>query len=962
MYASAVRSGNADGVTNLQKQTLPSKQILSFDDRLQLVKSKFIPPEAEQVFDPRPWVGALKQHTAETQKIELEFEEFLLRRNLEHAYLQACASEFIRTQKSLEVIEREGHACSVCHKTFNDKLQLDTHYKEIHVVKLQKSLARRGQYLLFAKQKAYKALLRESEDELVELAARHFAGLAALRQRERRSSEDRLRNNQMRSKNWVDIEFPEDIEVDEDLEEPLSTDTGISVSLLLGPQQSGQVRIHGLSPVTRIEEVKTEVGKAIGLRKHMIALMESSSGSILPPNLRLGELPESANMVASLHLPPGDLEDTGDPIQIYGIHSSKNAVRVPMNFEPQCLPALLCEQLGIDVEMGSAWSAFHSERMGTVWCFLPTKSLIANSGWSKAQVRTQLIRGGIESNPGPGTKRGRPPGKKFSPTGTLDLATIQTHAGSMSDPNPIETTTPELVKEAKGFPLTSVVRPPAACGKTHLDRYLSLLHRPTFRKLSFPQLPGWKDVCQNICAGFDSSTLSGKEAKAWRLLSAVKRYLFLPVEKLTQRQFAKELRLRSTQAEPEYIKKRCDLGSQHGDPTTRALRFLKVGAIGKAARALDTKERKPLTREQAKAVAEHLHPRGPKMESDSDAVPRADVKIEAIKEANRRQARGSAPGPSGWTKELLFPLLEDREVNHCLLWIINGIVENSLPSDLREALTTSKLILIRKSDEEQTLPPCRPIALGELFVKPAGSFVTQAISHLLPNHFRGTQYGVGTAHDCHHVNSRRDFSADPSNVLMSVDVANAFDCLYRDSIRSALKSGAKFKPLLGYFFFCYTMPGRLILPHQDTVASTRGVRQGGSLWRTTFLFSIGIQQILDDTVRRFANRVKLKAYLDDVTLLGAPEHVRDAFSFLSNSLSKVGLKINKAKCQVSTHQAEQFSAFKDTEITHSYDGQKLLGAYVARDPVLEQKWVEGQVPKMQRFVDKLASLPLASVC
>ena len=75
-------------------------------------------------------------------------------------------------------------------------------------------------------------------------------------------------------------------------------------------------------------------------------------------------------------------------------------------------------------------------------------------------------------------------------------------------------------------------------------------------------------------------------------------------------------------------------------------------------------------------------------------------------------ANWTAAGPSGWTAELLLPLLEDESCLDAITLLAQLIANNELDDHSRRLLTSSVLHAIPKSDGG-----LRPLALGELFVK-----------------------------------------------------------------------------------------------------------------------------------------------------------------------------------------------------------------------------------------------------
>ena len=91
-----------------------------------------------------------------------------------------------------------------------------------------------------------------------------------------------------------------------------------------------------------------------------------------------------------------------------------------------------------------------------------------------------------------------------------------------------------------------------------------------------------------------------------------------------------------------------------------------------------------------------------------------------LKSLVRKSPKGCAPGPSGWTLELLLPLLDDGVVLEGISILVQLIANNSLDPRSRSLLTTSILLGTAKKDSS-----IRPVAMGELFLKLAALYALE---------------------------------------------------------------------------------------------------------------------------------------------------------------------------------------------------------------------------------------------
>ena len=74
---------------------------------------------------------------------------------------------------------------------------------------------------------------------------------------------------------------------------------------------------------------------------------------------------------------------------------------------------------------------------------------------------------------------------------------------------------------------------------------------------------------------------------------------------------------------------------------------------------------------------------------------------------------GSAPGPSGWTFEMVKTLSSDPECLSGLALLLQDITNGTLPRSIKPFLLSSNLIGLDKNQGQSV----RPIAIGEVFYR-----------------------------------------------------------------------------------------------------------------------------------------------------------------------------------------------------------------------------------------------------
>jgi len=133
------------------------------------------------------------------------------------------------------------------------------------------------------------------------------------------------------------------------------------------------------------------------------------------------------------------------------------------------------------------------------------------------------------------------------------------------------------------------------------------------------------------------------------------------------------------------------------------------------------------------------------------------------------------------------------------------------------------------------------------------------------------------------------------------------------------------------------------------IPSQCGVRQGDVLGPV--LFSLGIQGILVECIRKFPN-VECRAYLDDITLTGNNRDLIQATNFLIVRLENIGLVANRSKCFFLTEDDRMAADLLQLRFERSLRCIKLLGAYIG-DPKAEREALTSKKQKYGEFFDLL---------
>ena len=188
---------------------------------------------------------------------------------------------------------------------------------------------------------------------------------------------------------------------------------------------------------------------------------------------------------------------------------------------------------------------------------------------------------------------------------------------------------------------------------------------------------------------------------------------------------------------------------------------------------------------------------------------------------------------------------------------------------------------------------------------------------------------------------------DNSKIAVKLDFKNAFNSVRRDTTLAII---AKVAPSI--YNFCknvYSIQPVLNF-HSNEIRSATGMQQGDPLG--SLLFCLAIQPILD----RLCSELII-GYLDDVTLGGNVETVREDFELIKLEGERLGLKLNISKCEVNTRincNLDIANSFPGFQIIDIRDAQ-LLGSPILSDRGLDVA-LDDKCNKLQNMLGRLKHL------
>jgi hypothetical protein len=323
-----------------------------------------------------------------------------------------------------------------------------------------------------------------------------------------------------------------------------------------------------------------------------------------------------------------------------------------------------------------------------------------------------------------------------------------------------------------------------------------------------------------------------------------------------------------------------------------------------------------------------------------------------LHQAIMKLAKRVAPGPSGWTAEMLKILVDNPVCMDAIAILVTRIINGSLSPLLSGIIRTSLLIPLDKGKGKGAKDP-RPIAMGDIFLKLADTLLlTDCLPAITKQYLRPKQMGIATPAGTDKILLMVQEHLQGGNIVVQLDAANAFNTIDRGAIFRHLLSVKSAAPLLRRAHLQLSTPSPLLVKDVATgilksgIKSSQGVQQGSALG--SLLFCIGLHPVLEALQAQFP-QVSVAAFLDDIHLFipcGDIDNLAGILTFIRDGLAAIGLSLNMSKTVTISAPSYRPSRAHSAQFTLAGVSLPTKDAVILGVPIGSDKSIDDHVSKV----------------
>ena len=173
----------------------------------------------------------------------------------------------------------------------------------------------------------------------------------------------------------------------------------------------------------------------------------------------------------------------------------------------------------------------------------------------------------------------------------------------------------------------------------------------------------------------------------------------------------------------------------------------------------------------------------------------------------RRARKGAAPGPSGYTSEVLRLVLDDEGATSQFVAVATRIANAELPAQITEALGLGRLVALQKPNGR-----VRGIVVGDLLRRLVARCLAQTYAPQIHTACKPHQFALstraGTEAIVHALTAAAE--SNPTHTILSVDGIGAYDTISRASMLQGLLTVPEANCCLPFVRQFYTAPSTYI--------------------------------------------------------------------------------------------------------------------------------------------------------